>query len=356
MTHVEAWGAEYGALDEYIFELPGPGDVWQEQQNAILWSTNSREESPHGDIAMQLFNNNLLPGTTAPNTSSVNQCVNEWPGDFGFSAVIASTPKAGKNVNWTYSEKLRKLYAVVNAACPIKFVTDRAPPEGSFVCAVAVFRESESRRENVLRCPAHRTPEDALDAGARVDQWFHCDHPQAQNCCDDAQRWALLRTPAVRDGAFQPDLWLPKQLSRRTSTKGYRNGIPAAITRGPGLGTQRCSGEAHICAQRLHVSLILMLVEQVKVCACPGRDRRHDEQQGEDESAQSRQPAPLCRQRACIETPTGQARTAEEKAAAVPSYYASKVEKCTDFCISFTSLSRSRMQRIHQNQMINQTS
>nr|XP_037284574.1 LOW QUALITY PROTEIN: cellular tumor antigen p53-like [Rhipicephalus microplus] len=335
MTHVEAWGAEYGALDEYIFELPGPGDVWQEQQNAILWSTNSREESPHGDIAMQLFNNNLLPGTTAPNTSSVNQCVNEWPGDFGFSAVIASTPKAGKNVNWTYSEKLRKLYAVVNAACPIKFVTDRAPPEGSFVCAVAVFRESESRRENVLRCPAHRTPEDALDAGARVDQWFHCDHPQAQNCCDmpNGGRYCVR---------------LPLGTEPFSLTFGCRNSCPG--------GLRRRATEMVFLLQSPEGLDLARSVVQVKVCACPGRDRRHDEQQGEDESAQSRQPAPLCRQRACIETPTGQARTAEEKAAAVPSYYASKVEKCTDFCISFTSLSRSRMQRIHQNQMINQTS
>lgn len=261
MTHVEAWGAEYGALDEYIFELPGPGDVWQEQQNAILWSTNSREESPHGDIAMQLFNNNLLPGTTAPNTSSVNQCVNEWPGDFGFSAVIASTPKAGKNVNWTYSEKLRKLYAVVNAACPIKFVTDRAPPEGSFVCAVAVFRESESRRENVLRCPAHRTPEDALDAGARVDQWFHCDHPQAQNCCDDANGGRYC----VR---------LPLGTEPFSLTFGCRNSCPG--------GLRRRATEMVFLLQSPEGLDLARSVVQVKVCACPGRDRRHDEQQGEE--------------------------------------------------------------------------
>ncbi|KAL3202313.1 hypothetical protein MRX96_012096 [Rhipicephalus microplus] len=216
MTHVEAWGAEYGALDEYIFELPGPGDVWQEQQNAILWSTNSREESPHGDIAMQLFNNN---------------------------------PPAGDHGS-KYIEP-----------CPIKFVTDRAPPEGSFVCAVAVFRESESRRENVLRCPAHRTPEDALDAGARVDQWFHCDHPQAQNCCDDANGGRYC----VR---------LPLGTEPFSLTFGCRNSCPG--------GLRRRATEMVFLLQSPEGLDLARSVVQVKVCACPGRDRRHDEQQGEE--------------------------------------------------------------------------
>lgn len=260
MTHVEPWAAEYG-LDECIFELPVPGDVWQEQPNAILWPTNSREEPPHEDITMQLFNNNVLPSTTAPNTSSVNQCVNEWPGDFGFSAVIASTPKAGKNVNWTYSEKLRKLYAVVNAACPIRFITEQAPPVGSFVCAVAVFRESESRRENVLRCPAHRLPENALDAGSRADQWFHCDHPQAQNCCDNANGGRHCVRMPLGTGPF-------------SLTFGCRNSCPG--------GLRRRATEMVFLLQSPEGLDLARSVVQVKVCACPGRDRRHDEQQGEE--------------------------------------------------------------------------
>lgn len=262
MTHIQHWGGECGVLDEEVFGLSAPSDVWQELNNAIFWPPNVCEELPHEDAVMQLFD--VAPRTTAPNTSSVNQCVNEWPGDFGFSAVIASVPKAGKNVNWTYSEQLRKLYAVVNAPCPIRFVTERAPPEGSFVCAVAVFRESESRRENVLRCPAHRTPANALAAGSREDQWFHCDHPQAQNCCDDANGGRhCVRLPLG-----------PEPFSL---TFGCRNSCPG--------GLRRRATEVVFLLQSPEGQDLARSVVQVKVCACPGRDRRHDEQGGERERA-----------------------------------------------------------------------
>ncbi|XP_065299638.1 cellular tumor antigen p53-like isoform X2 [Dermacentor albipictus] len=262
MTHIQHWGGEYGPLDEEVLGLSAPSDVWQELSNAIFWGPNVCEELPHEDTVMQLFD--VAPRTTAPNTSSVNQCVNEWSGDFGFSAVIASSPKAGKNVNWTYSERLRKLYAVVNAPCPIRFVTERAPPEGSFVCAVAVFRESESRRENVLRCPAHRTPANALGAGSREDQWFHCDHPQAQNCCDEANGGRhCVRLPLG-----------PEPFSL---TFGCRNSCPG--------GLRRRATEVVFLLQSPEGQDLARSVVQVKVCACPGRDRRHDEQGEERERA-----------------------------------------------------------------------
>lgn len=253
MTHVEQWANEYTLPDEEVFGFSLPSNVWQEQNNAIFW--------PHEDIAIFQRESDVQPITVAPNTSSVNQCVNEWPGDFGFSAVIASTPKAGKNVNWTYSEKLRKLYAVVNAACPIRFVTERAPPEGSFVCAVAVFRESESRRENVLRCPAHRTPANVVDAGSHGDQWFHCDHPQAQNCCDNANGGRHC----VR---------LPLATEPFCLTFGCRNSCAG--------GLRRRATEIVFLLQSPQGLDLARSIVQVKVCACPGRDRRHDEQQGEE--------------------------------------------------------------------------
>ncbi|XP_077503895.1 cellular tumor antigen p53-like [Amblyomma americanum] len=269
MTHaglLELWESECGGQDGETHGPTPPSSVWNEHNNALLWPANADEALHPGDA---MFLELLGPDVTqsyrlAPNTSSVNQSVAEWPGDFGFSAVIAGPARAGKNVTWTYSEELRKLYVTMNSPCPIRCITERAPPDGSFVCVVAVFKESDSRQENVLRCPAHCMAADALRIGALKGQWFDCDHPEAQYCCDNANGGRhCIRLPLGSD-VFH-------------LTFGCRNSCAG--------GPSRRATEIVFLLQSPEGQDLARSVVQVKVCACPGRDRRRDEEGREHERA-----------------------------------------------------------------------
>lgn len=263
MTHAGLfglWEVESGGQDEETYEPTPPSSVWNER-NTFLWPADVDGDA----MLLQLLGADVVQSVRlAPNTSSVNQSVAEWPGDFGFSAVIAGQARAGKNITWTYSEQLRKLYVTMNAPCPVRFVTERAPPEGSFVCVVAAFKESDSRQENVLRCPAHPMPADALSVGTLKDQWFHCDHPGAQYCCDSANGGRhCIRLPLESD------------------TFNLKFGCRNSCAGGP----SRRATEIVFLLQSPEGQDLARSVVQVKVCACPGRDRRHDEQGREHERA-----------------------------------------------------------------------
>lgn len=252
MTHAGHWEAEHGFQDD-IYELPMLSGVRQDQNTALLWlPTVDGDQHPGENMGVQCFGV-AQTFSAVLNTSSVNQRVTEWPGELGFSAVVAVQPKSGKNATWTYSEQLRKFYANINVPCPVKFVTDRPPPLGSFVCMVAVFRESESRRENVLPCPVHRRP-----LGPYEGQWLQCDHPAAEYCLDSANGG---RHCVVVDAA---------RLSETFGLKfGCRNSCAG--------GLNRRATEVVFLLQSPEGRDLARSVVQVKVCACPGRDRKHDE-------------------------------------------------------------------------------
>lgn len=260
MSHANQGEAEHGFQDDILSLLSG---ARQDQYSSLLWlPTVDEEQHPGESMGVQCFDV-PQPFSAVLNTSSVNQHVTEWPGELGFRAVVAAQPKSGKNATWTYSEPLRKFYANINVPCPVKFVVDSPPPEGSFVCMVAVFQESESRRENVVPCPLH-----CRAAGPYEAQWLQCDHPAAESCLDVANGG---RHCVVVDAA------------RLAETFGLRFGCRNSC---PG-GLNRRATEVVFLLQSPAGRDLARSVVQVKVCACPGRDRKHDEQSpGNERSAQ----------------------------------------------------------------------
>lgn len=253
MSHGDQGEAEHGFRDDF-YELALFSEARLDQHNSLLWlPTVDQEQLPGDNMGIQCFDV-AQPFSAVLNTSSVNQRVAEWPGELGFRAVVAAQPKSGKNATWTYSEPLRKFYANINVPCPVKFVVDRTPPVGSFVCMVAVFRESESRRENVLPCPVHRRTVGAYEA-----QWLQCDHPAAEPCLDTANGG---RHCVVVDAA------------RLSETFGLKFGCRNTCAG----GLNRRATEVVFLLQSPAGRDLARSVVQVKVCACPGRDRKHEEQ------------------------------------------------------------------------------
>lgn len=251
MSHADQGEAEHGFHDD-IYELPLFSGVRLDEHNSLLWTVDE-EQLPGENMGIQCFDA-AQPFSAVLNTSSVNQRVAEWPGELGFRAVVAAQPKSCKSATWTYSEPLRKFYANIDVPCPVKFVVDRPPPVGSFVCMVAVFRASESRRENVLLCPVHRKT-----VGAYEVQWLQCDHPAAEPWLDTANGG---RHCVVVDAA------------RLSETFGLKFGCRNSCAGGP----NRRATEVVFLLQSPAGRDLARSVVQVKVCACPGRDRKHEEQ------------------------------------------------------------------------------
>lgn len=207
----------------------------------------------------------------SPNTASVNQRVCDWPGDWGLSVVFDEPQRSGKGMPWTYSESRQKLYANMNVFCPVHFVTERAPPRGSVVCVVGAFRGSESRQENVKRCPVHAGVADSsnqLPSGTHPspDHWIRCDHPYTRYCQDDANggRQCLL---------------LPFEAPEPASNHLFTYRLAFMCRNSCVGGPHRRATEVIFILQSPEGHDIARRVIEVKVCACPGRDRLHDEPQ-----------------------------------------------------------------------------
>lgn len=206
---------------------------------------------------------------SSPSTMCVNQYITNWPGDVGFSVCFDNEPKKGKSMTWTFSDTYRKLYVSMNKFFPIHFVTEHAPPQGSVVCVVAAFRESNFRMENVGRCPEHSGVKDKsnnLDGERHPhpEHWIRCDHPSTRYCQDSRNGGRhCLCIPFEERDPHNNDVFT------------YRLAFMCRNTC-PGGPSRRATDVVFILQNPVGQD-IARNVLQVKVCACPGRDRKHDE-------------------------------------------------------------------------------
>lgn len=206
---------------------------------------------------------------TVPNTISVNQNISDWPGDFGFSVRFDDEPKTGKNMTWALSVSRRKLYVGMNMLLPVHFSTERPPPPGSVVCVVAAYRDCNFRRENVERCPHHadlKHVSNKLTTGTHPypEHWIRCDHPATRYCRD------------MQNGG-RHCLYLPLEAPEPISNHPFTYCLAFMCHNSCTGGPSRKSTDVIFILQSPGGKDIARAVFEVKVCACPGRDRDHDE-------------------------------------------------------------------------------
>lgn len=184
----------------------------------------------------------------------------EYPGDLNFQISFGPiTESASKSATWTYSDVCKKLYVNLNSYCPIKFKTSQAPPHKTYLRAVAVFKGSTNLHDVVKRCPNHM--ENSNDGSAPNNHFMRSNNPAAgYHTCPESSRHSIIIP------------YSGPQVGTEYVTEMFAFMCFSSCASGP----SRRPVEVIFTLEREGQTLGRRVVE-IRVCACPGRDRKSDE-------------------------------------------------------------------------------
>ncbi|XP_047460393.1 cellular tumor antigen p53-like [Mugil cephalus] len=265
-------------------------ELWQSVLTPSLSDITIKAEDPpgqNGSMCLLLLNDqelaegfdenlfdmptDMLPddGVTPP--AATVPVTTDYPGEYGFQLRFQDAGIA-KSVTTTFSVPLNKLFCQLAKTSPIDILVSKEPPQGAVLRATAVYKKTEHVAEVVRRCPHHQNE----DAAEHRSHLIRVEGTQSAQYCED--------THTKRQSVTVP--YEPPQLGSEMTTI---------------LLSFMCNSSCMGGMNRRPILTILTLETQeglvlgrrcfeVRVCACPGRDRKTEEENKHKTQTGTKQP------------------------------------------------------------------
>jgi len=193
-----------------------------------------------------------VPMTSELQVDSDIPCSEAYAGPCGFSVSLESrNNKPSKSEPWTYDEKQNKLFVRMCQQCPFRVLTTLPPPPGAIIRATPVYMEPMHVREAVLRCPNHATS----DSHPARQHIVRCHHPKS-----------VYDLTSYRPNVTVP--YYPPQVGSQWNLINYSfvcfSSCVGGLNRRPIQVIFTLEQDDRILGRH---------TVEVRVCACPGRDR-----------------------------------------------------------------------------------
>ncbi|XP_052819431.1 tumor protein 63-like isoform X2 [Mya arenaria] len=242
--------------------------------NPIIGTTSSSSMSPDsqtnisGSTASSPYQEMALtsPPPYSPHTNLTSPIPTvpsntNYPGDYGFEISFATPSKETKSTTWTYSDILKKLYVRMATTCPVRFKTLRQPPPGCVIRSMPIFMKPEHVQEAVKRCPNHATSKEFNENHPAPNHLVRCEHKVSKYVEDPYTNRQSVLIPQETPQAGSEWVTNLFQFMCLGSCVGGPNRRPLQIV---------------FTLEKDNQVLGRRCVE-VRICACPGRDRKADE-------------------------------------------------------------------------------
>ncbi|XP_072897827.1 tumor protein 63-like isoform X6 [Hemitrygon akajei] len=250
---------------------------YSEPQFTNLGLLNSMEQQmPNGSSSTSPYSNEHPTSVTAPSPyaqpSSTFEALSpspaipsntDYPGPHGFDVSFQQSSTA-KSATWTYSPELKKLYCQIAKTCPIQIKVVTQPPQGAVIRAMPVYKKAEHVTEVVKRCPNHELSREFNDGQVappshliRVEGSSHAQY--VEDPITGRQSVMVPYEPPQVGTEFTTILY---NFMCNSSCVGGMNRRPILII----VTLENRDGQ--VLGRRCF---------EARICACPGRDRKADE-------------------------------------------------------------------------------